>query len=376
MKLELDEFGDSGTGSGSTGGSPRRDRRQVDGEGNSLAPNAYGRLLARTVRIGGCAAFPIGACGVLVFCLAFSIGLSLNGILVKFDPRDVTPSVEGTSPRGTDIGDRDNTLHLMLFRDGGAQLYRDTDTCLGHSPHPDCSGLRRQLSAPTVDLNDRTSSVAKRTLRRAQAEPSGGSSQFCGAHGNGGCSKRQEVIFGARNGGNVLTAPNLVAMCAWEEKVHNWPSFQQHCEKSPASPSGCCFAPSLPRVIATMSNVRCQDLTPALVDAALEKLARCSAARDSGNGMPLDTECAALSALKITSGTDALTVVVGEGPGPDGIWDFPRTCGDFGARCRKRGNEAFDKGLVAQPFGEDGVLKAKWVASSLCLSNENDHRSL
>ena len=94
-----------------------------------------------------------------------------------------------------------------------------------------------------------------------------------------------------------------------------------------------------------MSDVSCKDLTPALVDAALAKLARCSSARDDGSGVPLNAECAALAALKITAGVDALTVVVGDGPGPDGVWsptskhDFPGTCGDFGARCRRRGNE-------------------------------------
>ena len=373
MELELGVLGGAGSAS-----AQRRDV-QVDLEGNSLAPNAYGRLLAKTIRVGSCAAFPVGACGVLVLCLVISVGLTLYG-LVTFDvARDVNPSVEGTSPRGTNVGDRDNTLHLLLFDSKGReQLYRDTGACLGHSPRPDCASLRRQLSSASAAPAEDRVAAGKQTLRRAQSE----SSEICGAPGNGGCRKRQEVIFGARDGGNVLTAPNLVAMCAWEEAVHAHPAFQQYCEQgpaSPASPGGCCFAPSLPRVIAKMSSVGCHELTPALVNTALAKLARCSAARDSGSGVPLDAECAALSALEITAGTDVLTVVVGTGPGPDGIWDptsredFPSTCGDFGARCRRRGNDAYDKGLVASPFGEGGgsVLEAKWVTTSLCLGDGN-----
>jgi hypothetical protein len=384
--IELDVLGRSGAGGVERRGGGGGDA-PVDAEGNSLAPNAFGRLLAKTARVGSCAAFPVGACGVLTLCLVFSIGLTVYGFATFDVARDVNPSVEGISPRGTDVGDRDNTLHLLLFNNGGRRdLYHDTGACLSHSPDPDCSGLRRRLEEPAVEPAQRLPAAGNWTLRRALGETAGtgasAASNFCGAPGNGGCDKRQEVIFGARGGGNVLTAPKLVAMCAWEEKVQAHDRFKEYCELgngSPASPSGCCYAPSLPRVIAAMSDVSCKDLTPALVDAALAKLARCSSARDDGSGVPLNAECAALSALKITAGVDALTVVVGDGPGPDGVWsptskhDFPGTCGDFGARCRRRGNGAYDKGLVAGPFGESSsTLEAEWVASSLCLDNGDD----
>ena len=89
-----------------------------DSEGASLKPNCYGNLLAMTRPVGKCAAFPVGACGVLVGCLLVSVGLAAYGVTANNIARDVNPNVDGIEPRGTEVGNRDNTLKLLLFRPG------------------------------------------------------------------------------------------------------------------------------------------------------------------------------------------------------------------------------------------------------------------
>ena len=139
-----------------------------------------------------------------------------------------------------------------------------------------------------------------------------------------------------------------------------------------------------------MHNVSCASLTEAQVEGSLRRLARCATSRDGPRSpaepppLLIDAPYCAAVAQSITAASDALVLAVGEGPGTNGSWDptstrerggFPKTCGDFGARCRTRGNDDWRKGLVGVPFGEGGSTEASWVAGSICLVNGHDKRS-
>ena len=316
----------------------------VDSEGSSLRPNCCGRLLATTRPIGKCAAFPVGACAVLTACLLTSIGLAVHGVVSNDIARDVNPNVDGIEPRGTEVGNRDNTLKLLLFKQGGdanRDMFRQTGVCLGHAPNPDCNGFaqRRRLGGMGSNATAPPAAAAAAAMhtagwRQLQDDGPATAGALCGGAGSDGCDHRQEVVFGARDGSNVLTAPLLRAICRWEEAVHAHPAFDAQCSRGGGG--GCCFAPSVARTVAAMNNVSCAALTTPQVEASLQVLARCATSRDSPHPPP--SGGAAQSELHdgyycnavrqpMTTASDALVLAVGDGPGFNGTWD-PSSTGD------------------------------------------------
>lgn len=346
-----------------------------------------------------CVDFPVGACGVLGLCMLALLSVAAWGVTSNDIARDVNPNVDGIEPRGTEIGRRDNTLKLLLFDDQGAEeLHQRSGVCLGHTPSPHCGRRRlelfaveqQQMSAGTLRSAGPPSPAAtnRNVLRRAlqsegaEMNHSGSRSNICGAPGNGGCTRRMAVIFGARNGGNVLTASMLRGMCAWEEQFHQYASFADYCE--PSAKGGCCFAPSIARAVAHVSGVPCAELTDSQASSVLRSLVHCASLREQeGANLHNMTECQPLMQT-ITADVDIVTLAVGDGPAPGGVWDpvsthraggFPLQCGDFHARCRSRGNGDWRRGLVAEPFGQaPSLISARWAASSICVRGEKKPR--
>eukprot|EP01052_Picozoa_sp_SAG31_P006145 SAG31_NODE_279_length_18600_cov_21.254527_19_plen_292_part_00 len=284
---------------------------------------------------------------LVVFTAIASVGVLTNDI-----QRDISPNVDGREPRGTEIGKRDNTLKLLTFVEGddaNREAFLRYGMCLGHSPRPSCGGFsdaqqRRRLGREggrwTGLATMQNTSFARTKRRRLQ---SADAAKVCGANGGGGCSHRQEVVFGARDGGNVLTAARVRAMCRWEDAIHAHKDFSRWCEKD--SMGHCCSTPSIARTLAAMNNVSCAELTSSQIDVSLRKIARCAASRNGpipSNGMPklIDHEYCREALRPVTAASDVLVLAVGDGPGFNATWDpqsksprggFPQTCGDFGA---------------------------------------------
>jgi hypothetical protein len=398
--------------------SPERPR-QIGGSGeydDIPRANVVGRVLATTCTYRGCHC-PIGACMVMICMLLLSISIAAAGLFARDSKGrmqilgDVTPNVAGLAPRGTEIAKRDNSMRLMLFDEKNNEyesahdvsqqdIWETSGRCLSRAPPSDCSSLghgvdhghRRLLRpsqsdpvAPDRAYRPMPAASQVKPRRHLQTQHSGDDVLMCGAHNayspgvspnmsahnaraTGHLAYTELFIFGHRGGGNVLTAPMMKAMCAWEDTVYADSRFSHRCLK--VHTGACCRPPSLPRLVAALNDVKCQDLTTSIVDSTLGLLARCVAARDAsrlagnsrdaprlaGSGKYNESwmqiaECGQLSNWAGWPGYDPLTIVGGRGPNIDGTWHYPSECGQAGhVSCRNR-NADTNVGLVAEPFG-------------------------
>lgn len=213
-----------------------------------------GHVLARTANIGGCVC-PIGACGVLLALLCTSIAVTVWSTSVAFNiGEDATPDIDGFVPRGTTIGDRDNTFSLLiggcessgLTNSPGATCCAalssqtacaaaeacswDADTCADAASSDSCGAAASTQQAPALAGGLSTATGPASTYAPPAASgagqgprgvPAAGSVNaslpsadiFCDA-----CSRRVQIVYAPRAGNNMLTAETIRAACAYEAR--------------------------------------------------------------------------------------------------------------------------------------------------------------
>ena len=274
-----------------------------------------GRVLAKSVRVGDTTC-PVGACGVLLLTLTLSLSMSIWGAGVAYNiGDDATPDIDGFVPRGTEIGNRDNTFSLLLSgcektgltnkpgsaccaaaADEGACAQLGAQHCHWEGGEDsECKSIEESCAA-TDDGDAATTGSGGATATIAGggpggnyapadatgAAPSPAPEPAAGSHSArvlppvelycDACERSVQVVFRPRDGSsNMLTADLIHAMCDYEQRFQ----VEGHCQ--PTSDGSCCGARTIGTALAHAVGREggCHALTDADVGAALQLVLDC-----------------------------------------------------------------------------------------------------
>jgi hypothetical protein len=359
--MEREKMASSVSLSAGAGISDDSDAEQVQAAGEqrrAAAPESLllGRVLAHQVRVGGgrlvC---PVGACGVLLTTLTISLSVSVWGAGIAYNiGDDATPDIDGFVPRGTEIGNRDNTFSLLLSGcaktgltnqpgsvccqaavDEDACVQLDSSLCDWDSDGDECKPAADGCGDATDGGDGDGSTATTATITGggpggtyAPADAAAGDSGR--AAGAGGadrpevarvlptvelfcdeCDRSVQVVYTPRDGSkNMLTADLIHSMCDYEARFQ----VAGHCQRygvgsamsAALSPGigGCCGARTIGTALAHAVGKGvsgCQALTDEDISTALQLVLDCKETC-------VDDPTGWLSSLPIT-GVDCDTVL-------------------------------------------------------------------
>ena len=197
----------------------------------------------------------------LLGCIAVGLILAAAGHIIKGGP-PAAADVYGFNPRGTTIGDRDNTLQLLTVCPGGGNCCTNL-LPVGTDWIPDSS-------LPPACVGDNSEPCIKQPQTR---------SPFLGN------SSEMNIIYGSRDPAqkNVFVGDLVKRMCEWEatavkHAVNASVSYQALCKRAPGGVD-CCPPRTLPLVLkaalGSLSVQDCGSLSPAAVEEKVKLLSDC-----------------------------------------------------------------------------------------------------
>jgi hypothetical protein len=183
-------------------------------------------------------------CLALGFALVASFFLATLGHIITGGP-PATADVFGFNPRGTQIGDRDNTLQLLTHCPGDGNCC----TKLLPLPLPDAivQGMEARLgSVDTCGHSEDNSDPCLKPKGQTVSLFTGNSSDL-------------HVVYGSRDGADVFTVDLIQAMCTWEaaavqHSVNSSVRYERLCRRA-VGRKGCCLPRTLPLVLRAALNV-------------------------------------------------------------------------------------------------------------------------